>query len=69
MAALEITWDEGPNASFSTAKWTQQLHEAAKDKGGVAVDKGNARAVIAAAPLKFSADYYAPALAHAPMSL
>jgi isoquinoline 1-oxidoreductase subunit beta len=67
LAALEITWDEGPNAAFSTAKWTQQLQEAAKSNGGVALDKGNARAVIAAAPLKFSADYYAPPLAHAPM--
>jgi isoquinoline 1-oxidoreductase beta subunit len=67
LAALEITWDEGPNANFSTDKWTEQLHKAAQDKGAVAVDKGNAREVIAGAPLRFSADYYAPPLAHAPM--
>jgi isoquinoline 1-oxidoreductase subunit beta len=67
LAALVITWDEGPNASFSTQRWAAQLREAAKNKGGVALDKGDALKVIANAPLKFAASYEAPPLAHATM--
>ncbi len=65
LGVLDIKWDEGPNASFSTGKWVAQLKEAALKKGGVAIDKGNAPKVIADAPVKFVATYDAPALAHA----
>ncbi len=67
LAALAIRWDEGPNAQFSTARWREQLVTAAKGKGGVAVDKGDARKVIAGSKHAFTATYDAPALAHAPM--
>ncbi|MEJ0100448.1 MAG: xanthine dehydrogenase family protein molybdopterin-binding subunit [Pseudomonadota bacterium] len=67
LAALVIRWDGGPNAEFSTARWREQLVTAAKGKGGVAVDKGDARKVIAGSKHAFNATYDAPALAHAPM--
>jgi len=67
LAALKITWDNGPNADFSTARWSESLRAASRTKGGIAIDKGDARKRIEQAAIKFSAIYEAPALAHATM--
>ena len=63
LAALVITWDEGPNAAFSSAEWLRQLEQAGQGKGRVALDEG-------APPQggrKIEAVYHAPLLAHATM--
>jgi CO/xanthine dehydrogenase Mo-binding subunit len=67
LAALVITWNEGANASFSTAEWERRLEEAAKGKGLVAVNEGNYSELVAGGAKTTSAVYFAPALAHATM--
>ena len=66
--ALEIQWDEGPTAAFSTRRHQPELrraHEAARRRG--AQDGRCAAAALAAAAKKIEAIYEAPYLAHAPM--
>ena len=71
LAALDIRWDEGPNAKLSTADIVQQL-EAASQKPGVAARKespaqGDMAKVMAGAAQKVEAIYQVPFLAHATM--
>jgi isoquinoline 1-oxidoreductase subunit beta len=72
LAALDIRWDEGPNAKLSTADIVQQL-EAASQKPGVVARKespaqgGDIAKVMAGAAQKVEAIYQVPFLAHATM--
>ncbi|MGH9558731.1 MAG: xanthine dehydrogenase family protein molybdopterin-binding subunit, partial [Bryobacteraceae bacterium] len=65
--ALEIQWDEGPNASQSSAKISQLLAERAKQPGAVAHKVGDAASAISGSTRKIEAVYEAPFLAHAAM--
>jgi len=68
LAALTVSWDEGPNADFSSQRWHDQLVEAAKDTGMVAIEKGDFEAATTAAGSKrVDAIYLAPPLAHTTM--
>jgi len=67
LAALAITWDDGPNREFSTEAWERQLEEAAAKKGLVAVDEGNFSQLAASGAKTMQAVYFAPFLAHATM--
>jgi CO/xanthine dehydrogenase Mo-binding subunit len=67
LAALAITWNEGPNAAFSTQEWERRLDAAAKQKGLVAVNEGDFAGLVADGAKKVDAVYYAPFLAHATM--
>jgi CO/xanthine dehydrogenase Mo-binding subunit len=60
LAALEIRWDEGPNAKLSTADIVRQLAEASQRTGIAARQEGSAKAV-ANAVRRFTV----PFLAHA----
>jgi isoquinoline 1-oxidoreductase beta subunit len=67
LAALDIRWDEGPNAKLSTVDIVQQL-EAASQKPGVAARKeGDVAKAMAGAARKVEAVYQVPFLAHATM--
>ncbi|MGH8578187.1 MAG: molybdopterin cofactor-binding domain-containing protein, partial [Gammaproteobacteria bacterium] len=71
LAALDIRWDEGPNAKLSIADIVQQL-EAASQKPGVVARKespaqGDMAKVMAGAAQKVEAIYQVPFLAHATM--
>ena len=71
LAALDIRWNEGPNAKLSTADIVQQL-EAASQKPGVVARKespaqGDMAKVMAGAAQKVEAIYQVPFLAHATM--
>jgi isoquinoline 1-oxidoreductase beta subunit len=65
--ALEITWDEGPNAQATSAGISQLLHQQADKPGAVARHDGDAAAALAAAATKIEATYELPFLAHATM--
>lgn len=65
LAALDVTWDEGQNASLSTEDLRRDLAEAGRRNGHVAVDTG-ARAELSGDGL-VEASYELPLLAHAPM--
>jgi isoquinoline 1-oxidoreductase subunit beta len=67
LAALDIRWDEGPNAKLSTADIVQQLAAASERSGVVARREGDPDKSIASAVQKVEAVYEAPFLAHATM--
>jgi isoquinoline 1-oxidoreductase beta subunit len=67
LAALDILWDEGPNAKLSTADIVQQLAAASQWSGLVARREGHPAAAMARAAQKVEAVYEVPFLAHATM--
>src|SRR2546422_462663 len=67
LAALDIRWDEGPNAKLSTADIVQQLAAASEKPGVVARNEGDASKALAGAVRKVEAVYEVPFLAHATM--
>jgi isoquinoline 1-oxidoreductase subunit beta len=64
---LDVSWDEGDNASLSSADIHARLGELIESPGAVASDVGDASAALAAAATRIEAYYDAPYLAHAPM--
>src|SRR5947208_4076972 len=67
LAALDIRWDEGPNANRSSADIVQQLAAASQKSGAVARKEGDVAAAMAGAARKVEAIYELPFLAHATM--
>ncbi|PNG26177.1 xanthine dehydrogenase family protein molybdopterin-binding subunit [Methylocella silvestris] len=65
LAALEIEWDDGPNAKFSQDELIAQMKQAATLDGAVGEKAGDAAKAIAGAARKFDAVYEQPFLAHA----
>jgi isoquinoline 1-oxidoreductase subunit beta len=65
--ALQITWDEGPNASNSSAAISKLYRERAEQPGAIARKDGDADAALASATKKVEAAYEVPFLAHATM--
>ena len=64
---LDVTWDEGENASLSSAGIHELLGRLIESPGAVASDVGDAGAALAGAATRVEAYYDAPYLAHAPM--
>jgi len=67
LAALDIQWDEGANATLSTADIVRQLEDASQHPGAVAQRDGDADKALAGAATKVEAVYELPFLAHATM--
>jgi len=65
--ALQITWDEGPNAQQTSAKIFQTFTDLMSRPGAVARKVGDADAALASAAKKVEAVYEAPFLSHSPM--
>ncbi|HXZ27287.1 MAG TPA: xanthine dehydrogenase family protein molybdopterin-binding subunit [Terriglobales bacterium] len=65
--ALNITWDEGPNAQVSSEGMRRQFAELAQQPGIVALNNGDAAQALASAAKKVEAVYEVPFLAHACM--
>ena len=66
-SALEIVWDEGPNAGESSELLHKQFIENAAKPGKVVRNEGDADGAIAAAGKKVEATYEFPFAAHATM--
>ena len=64
--ALDITWDEGPNADVSTADVLNGLVAASEKAGVVAKSTGDVAKALAEGT-RLEATYHVPFLAHAPM--
>jgi isoquinoline 1-oxidoreductase beta subunit len=64
--ALDITWDEGPNADVSTAEVLNGLVAASERAGAIAKSTGDAARALAEG-IRLDATYHVPFLAHAPM--
>ncbi|MCA9128325.1 MAG: xanthine dehydrogenase family protein molybdopterin-binding subunit [Planctomycetales bacterium] len=65
--ALEIQWDDGPNADYNTAEFAKLLTQSARKPGQVLRAVGNTKRELAQSENRFSADYSVPHLSHAPM--
>ncbi len=65
--ALKITWDDGPNKSYDSAAFRQQLEEAARKPGKVVRNDGDVDKALASAAKLVNAEYYIPHLAHVAM--
>lgn len=65
LAALVIEWDDGPNATLSTADVLHQLEEATLSEGPVAKNVGDVSKAMESAETKVEATYHVPFLAHA----
>lgn len=65
--ALKIEWDAGPNSSYSSDRFREQLQAAAAKPGKVVREQGNVDTALASAAKRVSAEYYVPHLAQAPM--
>ncbi len=64
---LNVSWDNGPNASYNSDPYKKELQETARKPGKVARNIGDVDAVFAKGGKIVEADYYVPHLAHAPM--
>ncbi len=63
--ALNVTFDEGANANFSSAGYLQTLLSSL-DKPGITAEKeGDVKTALASAEKTITADYHVPFLAHA----
>ncbi len=66
LAALVITWDEGPNAKVDSAAVWKQIRAASEKSGVVAKEAGDAAKALIQGE-RLDAAYEMPFLAHAPM--
>lgn len=66
-AALEISWDPGPNAGYESSKYKEELLTSCCNEGTLFLERGDANGAISAASKRLSVEYYAPHLAQSPM--
>jgi isoquinoline 1-oxidoreductase beta subunit len=66
-AALDIRWEDGPNAKVSTADVVEGLAKASETAGVTARQDGDPASALAGAAKKVEAVYESPFLAHATM--
>ena len=67
LAALEIEWDEGPNAKLTTADIFADMAKASELEGVVVRNEGDVAGALAGASTKLDAIYELPFLAHTTM--
>lgn len=65
--ALDIEWDDGPNADYDSEEFAKTLRETARKPGQVLRNVGDAPSILKKSERVLSADYSVPHLAHAPM--
>ncbi|CAM4163126.1 molybdopterin cofactor-binding domain-containing protein [Bordetella tumulicola] len=65
--ALEIEWDDGPNASYDSDVFHKTMSEAASKPAKAVRNDGDAMKALADAAQRIQAEYYLPHLAHASM--
>jgi isoquinoline 1-oxidoreductase beta subunit len=63
--ALNISWTDGPNATYSSGPYRAQLEAAARKPGKVLRSSGDVDAALKAADKHLTAEYYIPHLTHA----
>jgi isoquinoline 1-oxidoreductase beta subunit len=67
LAALEIVWDEGPNAKLTTADIVAEMEKTSEAEGVVVRNDGDVASALASASTKLDAVYELPFLAHTTM--
>ncbi|HEU4405365.1 MAG TPA: molybdopterin cofactor-binding domain-containing protein [Polyangiaceae bacterium] len=66
-AALDVTWDHGPNAAYDSGQYREALAKAVSAPGTVARQVGDAEAALKGAARVVEAEYHVPHLPHLPM--
>ena len=66
-AALEIEWDESPNADDSSERFWRENEEMLKGDGQVVLDEGDYDAAMEAAETTITRQYRVPFVSHAPL--
>jgi isoquinoline 1-oxidoreductase beta subunit len=64
---LKIEWDNGPNATYDSDSYKNELYATARKPGKVVRNVGDVDPAFAKPGQFFDAQYYVPLLAHAPM--
>ena len=65
--ALQVEWDEGPNADQSSAKFQTMADDASQKTGAIVLKTGDADAALAKSAKVLEAAYSYPFLSHAPL--
>jgi len=65
--SLNVEWNDGPNASYDSDRFKDQLIDAARQPGNVVRDHGDVDQEFARGGTTMDAMYYMPHHAHAPM--
>jgi isoquinoline 1-oxidoreductase subunit beta len=65
--ALQIEWEDGPHAVYTTEQYHQEMSAAAAQPGKVVRKQGDVDAALANAAKVVSAEYYQPHMAHIAM--
>ena len=65
--ALKTSWRDGPNASYDSDTYGEELKASSRRKGTVQRSRGNVEAGMAEAAKTVTAEYYAPHLTQSPM--
>ncbi|PHR94235.1 MAG: twin-arginine translocation pathway signal protein [Robiginitomaculum sp.] len=65
--ALEIEWEAGPNAGYSSQIFAQAMQETARQPGEIKRKRGDVDAALANAEKTIVAEYYAAHLSQSPM--
>jgi len=66
-AALDIDWDDGDNAVYTSDAYREQLVTTSHSDGKVVLSRGDVDEALSGAATVLEADYYAPHLSQAPM--
>ena len=65
--ALDVTWNDGPNAGFDSGAFRRRLAEAAQGPGHLSRREGAGLAALSSAARRLDATYEYPFQAHAPL--
>jgi isoquinoline 1-oxidoreductase beta subunit len=65
--ALKVTWEDGPNAVYSSDSYRARLSEAASKPAKVVRNEGDIERALTGAAKRVTAEYYIPHLAQSPM--
>jgi isoquinoline 1-oxidoreductase subunit beta len=66
-AALDVTWDDGPNVEYDSDRYREALSKAVAAPGVVARKVGDVEAALKGAARVVEAEYHVPHLPHLPM--
>ena len=65
--ALRITWEDGPNAVYSSDTYREQLERGVRNRAKVVREQGDVDGAMRAAAKRIEAEYYIPHLAQSPL--
>jgi len=65
--ALQIEWEDGPNANYDSIAFRQELRSTARKSGTIKFKRGDVDKTMKNAAKTITAEYYAPHLSQSPM--